>query len=97
MLLIWSSNFTITLSFFSNAISETEAALTSVERISEMGNLPQEGAVMTPATIDLDPSWPARGKLTFENVCFRYRPELPLSLDKLSFSVDPGQRVGIVG
>jgi len=30
MLIIWSSNFTISLSFFSQAVSETEAYLTSV-------------------------------------------------------------------
>ena len=42
MLIIWSYNFTITLSFFSQGVSETEAYLTSVERHQDMTQLQQE-------------------------------------------------------
>ena len=97
MLVIWTSNFTITLSFFSKAVSESEAYITSLERVDKMATLPQEAATKTSKDVDLPSSWPSDGKLTFENVCLRYRPRLPLTLKGLTFTAEPGQRVGVVG
>lgn len=37
------------------------------------------------------------GLVTFEDVTFRYRPDAPEVLRKVSFSVAPGQVIGIVG
>ena len=59
--------------------------------------LPQEKSMVTPEECNLDKSWPQKGNLVFDNVCLRYRPGLPLSLDGLSFSVKHGQRCAIVG
>ncbi len=56
MLIIWSYNFTITLGFFSQAVSESEAYLTSVERLQGMTQLPQEGNHETPDSTMLRPS-----------------------------------------
>ena len=97
MLIIWAANYTITLSFLGQEVSETEASMTSVERMCDMANIPQEGNPYTPVTIQLDPSWPTNGELSFDNVSFRYRPGLPLTLKNVSFSVGSGQRVGVVG
>ena len=94
MLIIWSYNFTITLGFFSQGVSESEAYITSVERLQEMTRLPQE---KDRKDSSVDSSWPRDGKLAFENVCLRYRPGLPLALNGLTFSVAAGQRVGICG
>ena len=94
MLIIWSYNFTITLGFFSQGVSESEAYITSVERLQEMTRLPQEND-RKDSTVE--PSWPKDGQLAFDNVCLRYRPGLPLALNGLTFSVTPGQRVGICG
>ena len=38
-----------------------------------------------------------RGRVRFEEVTFRYRPDGPEVVRKLSFSVEPGQVIGIVG
>lgn len=38
-----------------------------------------------------------RGELTFENVTFSYRPELPPALDAVSFTIEPGELVALVG
>ncbi len=97
MLIIWSSNFTITLSFFSQGVSETEAYLTSVERLQDMTQLEQEKDHDTSDSISLETSWPSEGNLTFENVFLRYRPGLPLALNGLSFTAKAGQRIGICG
>mmetsp|Transcript_25521 Transcript_25521/g.55782 ORF Transcript_25521/g.55782 Transcript_25521/m.55782 type:complete len:1460 (+) Transcript_25521:445-4824(+) len=95
MLIIWSSNFTICLGFLIQAISESEASMTSVERVLAMLELPQEEDVGAGNVIQED--WPSSGKLEFDNVSLRYRSGLPLSLDGLSFTLQPGQRCGVVG
>lgn len=41
--------------------------------------------------------WPAAGEVNFEGVSLRYRPELPAVLRDLSFTVQAGEKVGIVG
>jgi ABC-type multidrug transport system fused ATPase/permease subunit len=99
MLIIWSSNFTICLGFMIQAISESEASMTSVERVLAMLQLPQEEEVDTIFS-DLEKprkQWPASGKLEFDSVSLRYRPGLPLSLNGLTFSLQSGQRCGVVG
>ncbi len=40
---------------------------------------------------------PLRGAVAFEDVTFRYRPELPPALDRLTFAIPAGGVLGIVG
>jgi len=96
ILIIWSANFTISLSFFVQGISESEASMTSLERVLAMTEIPQEESHKRQPE-PVDPSWPSRGDLTFDNVNLRYRPGLPLSLDGLTFTLKSGQRCGVVG
>ena len=97
MLIIWSTNFTITLSFLIDAINDSEAAITAVERINAMTKLPQEKSMVTSLSRKLNNDWPTNGVIEFKEVCLRYRDGLPLALDNLSFKVDSGIRIGIVG
>ena len=97
MLVIWTSNFTVTLGFFSQAVSDSEAYLTSVERAREMAELPQESSFETTESEKPSSDWPSQGNLSFENVCLRYRQGLPLALKGMSFTAKAGQRVGICG
>ena len=94
--IMWSANFTIALSFFVQAISESEAAMTSLERAIDMTEIPQEGTTSNEC-LSVDSAWPTKGDITFENVSFRYRAGLSLSLDGLSFALKSGQRCGVVG
>ncbi len=96
LLIIWSVNLSIVLGFMFQRLSESEARITAIERICQILNLPQEAAFDTSPSVKLDPAWPTMGKLVFENVCMRYRPELPLSLDSVSFQLKPGTRCGVV-
>ena len=41
--------------------------------------------------------WPTQGEVTFEDVALRYRPDLPLVLKGLTFSIKAGEKVGIIG
>ncbi|CAE8605275.1 unnamed protein product, partial [Polarella glacialis] len=42
-------------------------------------------------------SWPSKGAITFEDVSLVYRAGLPKALDGISFSLRPGEKVGVVG
>lgn len=76
---------------------ETEAYFTSVERVVEyIRGCPSEA----PRRINKNrppKEWPARGEIVFENSTMRYRPELPLVLRGLRFTIRPNEKVGIVG
>lgn len=70
--------------------------MNSVERIKHFAELPQEDEQHRrgdPASTD----WPTEGKVSFQNVQLRYRPELPTVLRGLTFDVPRGTSVGIVG
>jgi len=97
ILLIWSSNFVITLGFLVRAISDSEAEITSVERMSNLLSVPQESDVLTSKSHLPAEDWPQQGALTFENVRLRYMEGLPLVLNGLTFELKPRQRCGVVG
>merc|ERR1712176_322836 len=97
LLIVWSSNFTITLNFLVQTFSDTEAAITAIERVDAMAELPTEKAMETPKELQPPTEWPQNGSLEFRNVSLRYRDGLPLALSDLSFSIPAGKTCGIVG
>ncbi|KAG9398811.1 hypothetical protein AC1031_014128 [Aphanomyces cochlioides] len=42
-------------------------------------------------------SWPQTGSIHFAHVSFRYKSNAPLALRDISFTVAPGEKIGIVG
>uniref|UniRef100_A0A6I8QHH6 ATP-binding cassette sub-family C member 5 n=1 Tax=Xenopus tropicalis TaxID=8364 RepID=A0A6I8QHH6_XENTR len=77
--------------------SETEARFTSVERIN---HYIKTLALEAPARIKnkAPPAdWPQEGEIKFENAEMRYRENLPLVLKKVSFTIKPKEKIGIVG
>lgn len=97
LLIIWATNFTVTLGFLVDYFSEGEAAITSIERVDAMVTIPQENSMITDKDHKPHESWPTCGLLEFQDVCLRYREGLPLALNKLSFTIPPGKRCGVVG
>lgn len=95
LLILWTIIFSTALNFFFLRLTESEARITSIERIQRTAELPRESYWNT--EIPLDPEWPAKGELEFHQVCMRYRKGLPLALDSISFRLPPGTRAGIVG
>jgi subfamily B ATP-binding cassette protein HlyB/CyaB len=65
----------------------------SVQRLGDILNTPTE-AIHAPTRTTL-PS--LSGRVVFEDVSFRYRPDGPEVLRKVSFQVMPGKVIGIVG
>jgi ATP-binding cassette subfamily C (CFTR/MRP) protein 3 len=94
--IMWSFQFTISLTFLVNGSTQAESNMTSVERIEKMSQVVQEAATVVPLKDPLA-AWPLQGEVVFENVWFRYRPELSPSLRGLSFTLRAGERVGVVG
>ena len=74
--------------------AEVVNLMVSVERVSEYGDLPPEAALTGPKD---DPSWPKQGSIEVKDLSVRYRSTLPLSLKNVSFEIEAGQRIGIVG
>ncbi|XP_030650146.1 ATP-binding cassette sub-family C member 5 [Chanos chanos] len=77
--------------------SETEARFTAVERID---HYIQSLTLEAPARIKNKappPDWPQEGEVVFDGTEMRYRENLPLVLKKLSCTIRPKEKVGIVG
>lgn len=82
------------LSGLVSSFTQTEVMLVSVERLEEYScDLAQEplGHPLQPA------SWLTRGSVEFRDVVLVYRPGLPHALDGVTFHVQPGEKLGIVG
>lgn len=78
--------------------AEVVNQMVSVERVLAFGELESEGELEKPTDGELvGPSWPDKGSVEFKDVSVRYRSTLPLALNKASFSIPGGARVGIVG
>lgn len=72
-----------------------ELAMVGVERIKEYSEVVQEA----PEIVEPRPPahWPHAGHISIEHLTIRYAPELPNVLHDLSFQIESGHKVGIVG
>ncbi|CAG0893468.1 unnamed protein product [Cyprideis torosa] len=77
--------------------SEGTARMSSCERILEyIRRLPKEGELVKQEQVP-PKSWPEKGSITFNHVYARYRPNVPRVLRNVSFRIEGGERVGIIG
>ncbi|NXW39692.1 MRP7 protein, partial [Nyctiprogne leucopyga] len=78
-----------------SSFTQTETMMVSVERTEEyttdIPTEPQDKLVQVAA------DWPSQGLVEFQQVVLAYRVGLPNALDGVSFTVYPGEKVGIVG
>ncbi|XP_027537873.1 multidrug resistance-associated protein 7 isoform X2 [Neopelma chrysocephalum] len=83
------------LSNLISSFTQTEIMMVSVERTEEYTTdipmEPQDRLVQVAA------DWPSQGLLEFQEVVLAYRAGLPNALDGVSFTVYPGEKLGIVG
>ncbi|XP_055020449.1 ATP-binding cassette sub-family C member 4-like [Boleophthalmus pectinirostris] len=75
--------------------AEVENMMTSVERVVEYTELESEAPWETDKKPP--PDWPKHGTVTFNRVNFCYSEDGPLVLNDLSFSLQPSEKVGVVG
>lgn len=57
LLILWSSNFTVTLGFLVDTFGEAEAAITAIERVHAMSKIPQEAPASLEDDISLPRDW----------------------------------------
>jgi len=79
------------------SLLDLEQQFAAPERIFEYISLPQEAAHKLPEDDTLPSSWPVNGAIEFRNVVLRYREELEPALRGLTFSINAGEKLGIVG
>ncbi|KAF9920089.1 hypothetical protein FBU30_010129 [Linnemannia zychae] len=85
------------MSYAVQCMGDLENNMTSAERLFYYTNsLEQEPPAEIPDRQPA-PTWPQQGQISFQQVSMRYRPDLPLALDKISFEVRAGHKVGVVG
>ena len=85
---------------YSNTIIETirryagvELDMNSTERIVEYTSMEIEDQ----AGANVPSDWPSDGHIIVKDLEVGYSPDLPSVLKGLSFSIEPGQRIGVVG
>lgn len=71
--------------------------MVAVERAAQYFHAPKEELGGDDTLLRRRPSWPEQGEICFDNVVMKYRPHLSPSLKGVSFTLPPGQRLGIVG
>lgn len=72
--------------------AELENSLTSVERLVEYSKVDKESSKGERPRV-----WPKRGKIEFKDLELRYVKNVEPILKKLNFTVDPGEKLGIIG
>ncbi len=76
---------------------QTDMAFIGLERVQEFAHLEPEKATIEGIVALNNPNWPHKAEIEFDNFSLRYAPQLALILKNLSFKIDAGEHVGIVG
>lgn len=72
-----------------------ELGMSSVERIKEYTEVEGESVDKNEGLVSNE--WPEAGKIEVADLSLRYSPELPQVLKRVTFNVEPGSKVAIVG
>ncbi|TFK19978.1 pleiotropic drug resistance ABC transporter [Coprinopsis marcescibilis] len=77
--------------------AQLELDFNSVERVIEYFDVPQEAPAINP-NYRPPAYWPSTsGDLRVDNLVITYAPHLPPVLKGISFTINPGEKVGVVG
>ncbi|XP_063229527.1 ATP-binding cassette sub-family C member 3-like [Bacillus rossius redtenbacheri] len=92
----YAMQITQALNMLVRQISDIETNIVAVERIKEYSEFRQEA----PWVVESDKvpdNWPSEGRVEFHDYQVRYREGLDLVLHGISFTIEGGEKVGIVG
>ena len=92
--LVYSLTLTKALRFGVKVSSEAEVQMNAVERVQYFISVAPEGGEMPQ---DTPVGWPTHGQIEFDNVSIQYPQGLGPAVDRVSFTVSPGHRVGVCG
>ena len=76
--------------------AEVVNQMVAVERVIGFRDLPSEASLVNDFD-DTVSNWPMLGEINVKSLSVRYREGLPLSLRGLTFQIQGGSRVGVVG
>jgi ATP-binding cassette subfamily B protein len=88
----YSRQFTQPLTQVASMANLLQSGVASAERVFDLLDAPEQSADPTVSPVPAQ----RRGRVEFEHVSFRYRPDQPL-IDDLSLVAEPGHTVAIVG
>uniref|UniRef100_A0A2K6RZG7 Multidrug resistance-associated protein 1-like n=1 Tax=Saimiri boliviensis boliviensis TaxID=39432 RepID=A0A2K6RZG7_SAIBB len=88
-------NITHSLNFWVKKTSEIENNAVSLERVREYENMDKEAPWITSRRPPLQ--WPNKGVVEFINYQARYRDDLSLALQDITFQTHGEEKIGIVG
>ncbi|RAK80912.1 putative ABC bile acid transporter [Aspergillus fijiensis CBS 313.89] len=94
--LTYAVTFTDNVLWLVRLYSEVQQNMNSVERVKEYLDVEQEADAVI-ADSRPPAQWPSGGSVEFANYTTRYRSDLDPVLRNVSFTVQPGEKVGIVG
>lgn len=78
-------------------LAEVENDMVGAERIMYYANELEQEAPHEIEDKRPPPNWPSEGKIDFNKVVMKYRPELPFVLKGLDLHIRPAEKIGIVG
>ncbi|KAJ5069267.1 multidrug-resistance like protein 1 isoform i [Anaeramoeba ignava] len=94
--LTYSLQVTILLTWLVRYGALLEQQMNSIERCVEFSSIESEKPEIIPQHRP-PKNWPNLGKIQFNKICMRYREGLPSVLKKVSATIQPQEKVGIVG
>ncbi|KAF7688086.1 hypothetical protein HF521_014092 [Silurus meridionalis] len=77
--------------------TEVEAKFTSVERLQEYITGCVSEAPHKVEDFNIPSGWPQEGAITFQNYSMRYRENTQIVLNQLNLTINPQEKLGIVG
>lgn len=83
------------IQFTVRQLAEVENNMNATERVHYYGTQLDEEPPLHLGQVD--PSWPHKGEVVFNEVQMRYRKGLPLVLHNLTMTIAGGERIGVVG
>jgi len=110
IILLYSLQFTDSITWTTRCYAECQNSMNSVERIQEYCDIEQEryldgnlGSSINGtddsklARRSISDNWPLHGSVRFHKLCLQYRVSEPHVLKEVSFNIEAGMKVGIVG
>ena len=95
--LTYALSVTFAITNLVTSFSELQNQLVSVERVREYSIKSQEAPATLPTDASVPANWPSEGRIVFQHYSTRYRQGMDLVLKKVSFEIQPRERVGVVG
>ncbi|KAF9968871.1 hypothetical protein BGZ70_000015 [Mortierella alpina] len=93
--LSYALSVTVDITWLVRSYCDLQNQLVAVERVDEYACKNPEAPAET--DVQLPENWPQAGRVEFRNYSTRYREGLDLIIKNISFEVQPGEKVGIVG